>query len=309
MALFSTRAKPASQSASQAQSSSVLSNEEFKRRAKNRLIGSFVLVVLAVIGFTWLLDSQPRPAVNDVPVVIPSRENSPAWPEPVASGSAAASSVALASNTSVTASAANTASMPSSIATNANKTSSAPNLNSMANLPASSSATSNLASQNPKPSASNAVLASSKPNASNTASKPATANKPASASKFAEAATVALNAKEKEKQQEQEQARKKEELFTSAAKLPAKDKEKANADVVANGQFVIQVGAYADANKAKEIKAKLEGVGLTAFTQNVKSGGVSLIRVRVGPYASKVAAEQHVGKIKALNLSAIVTSK
>ena len=315
MALFSTRAKPASQSASQAQSSTVLSNEEFKRRAKNRLIGSFVLVVLAVVGFTWLLDSQPRPAINDVPVVIPSRENSPAWPDSVAAGSVATASVALASSSSMTASAANTASLPSSVAANANKVSSAPNLNSMANLPASSAnpTLSQLASQNAKPSASNAVLIASKPNASNTASKPAaatktaSASKPASSSKFAEAATVALNAKEKEKQQEQELARKKEELFTSAAKLPNKDKT--NSDVVANGQFVIQVGAYADANKAKEIKSKLEGVGLTAFTQNVKNGGVNLIRVRVGPYASKAAAEQHVGKIKALSLSAIVTSK
>lgn len=300
MALFSTRAKPASQSASQAQSSTVLSNEEFKRRAKNRLIGSFVLVVFGVVGFTWLLDSQPRPAINDVPVVIPSRENAQAWPDSVASASLAASSAVLASNSSVTSSAANTASLPSNIAANAIKTSSAPNLNSMANLPASSSAPSNFASQNTKSSASSAVIASS---------KPATASKPASASKFAEAATLALNAKEKEKQLEQEQARKKEELFTNAAKLPSKDKANANADVVANGQFVIQVGAYADATKAKEIKAKLEGIGLAAFTQNVKSGGVSLIRVRVGPYASKAAAEQNVGKVKALNLSAIVTNK
>lgn len=304
MALFSTRAKPASQSASQAQSSTVLSNEEFKRRAKNRLIGSFVLVVLAVVGFTWLLDSQPRPAINDVPVVIPSRENSPAWPDSVATGSVATASVALASNSSITASVANTASLPSSVAANANKVSSAPNLNSMANLPASSSTANQLASQNAKPLASNASNTASKPVA---ATKPASASKPASSSKFAEAATVALNAKEKEKQQEQELARKKEELFTSAAKLPNKDKT--NSDVVSNGQFVIQVGAYADANKAKEIKSKLEGVGLTAFTQNVKNGGVNLIRVRVGPYASKAAAEQHVGKIKALSLSAIVTSK
>ena len=79
MALFSTRAKSASKPSSQAQSSTVLSNEEFKRRAKNRLIGSFVLVVFAVLGFTWLLDSQPRPAINDVPVIIPSLENSPNW--------------------------------------------------------------------------------------------------------------------------------------------------------------------------------------------------------------------------------------
>jgi DedD protein len=295
MALFSTRAKPASQSASNAQSSTVLSNEEFKRRAKNRLIGSFVLVVLAVIGFTWLLDSQPRPAINDVPVIIPSRENAPAWSEPVVTGSAVAGA---ASNASA---AVGTASLPNNTATHATRASSVPHLNSMANLPASSSVANQLASSNSKPSASTAVVAASKPTAANTAGKTA------SSSKFAEAAAVALTAKEKEKKQEQELARKKEELFTNAAKLPNKDKT--NTEAAANGQFVIQVGAYADANKAKEIKSKLEAVGLSAYTQNVKNGGVSLIRVRVGPYASKAAAEQHVGKIKALNLSAIVTNK
>ena len=114
---------------------------------------------------------------------------------------------------------------------------------------------------------------------------------------------------DKQKQQEQDNARKKEDLFVSAAKLPNTSEPNPDTAAASSGQFIIQVGAYADVNKAKEIKSKLEAAGLTAFTQNVKSNGVDLIRVRVGPFASKNAAEQNTAKVKALGLSAIVSSK
>lgn len=300
MALFSTRAKAASKSSSQAQSSTVLSNEEFKRRAKNRLIGSFVLVVFAVLGFTWLLDSQPRPAINDVPVIIPSLENSPNWSSITASDTLASNSATVhtapasahlsstASNVEASPSVSNTSSSPSP----------SPSLNSLANLPVVA--------------VSNGVSSASKPSIAASSVKPA---KTASESKFAQAASMALSAQEKDKlqdkqkQQEQDNARKKEDLFVSAAKLPNTSKPNPDTAAASSGQFIIQVGAYADVNKAKEIKSKLEAAGLTAFTQNVKSNGVDLIRVRVGPFASKNAAEQNTAKVKALGLSAIVSSK
>lgn len=304
MALFSTRAKAASKSSSQAQSSTVLSNEEFKRRAKNRLIGSFVLVVFAVLGFTWLLDSQPRPAINDVPVIIPSLENSPNWSSITASDTLASNSATVhtapasahlsstASNVEASPSVSNTSSSPSP----------SPSLNSLANLPVVA--------------VSNGVSSASKPSIAASSVKPA---KTASESKFAQAASMALTAQEKDKQkdklqdkqkqQEQDNARKKEDLFVSAAKLPNTSKPNPDTAAASSGQFIIQVGAYADVNKAKEIKSKLEAAGLTAFTQNLKSNGVDLIRVRVGPFASKNAAEQNTAKVKALGLSAIVSSK
>lgn len=280
MALFSTRAQSASSSSSN-KSATVLTNEEFKRRAKNRLIGSFVLVVLGVLGFTWLLDTQPRTAVNDVPVVIPPKDNAGAWKEPVAPQSP------------VTSAATSTSSKPGSASIASLKPSSSPDLSSISNLPASSSATSK-------------VVASAEANktAENAA---ATKTASSSGSKFAQAANTALSAKEKEKRQEQEALRKKEELFSNAAKLASNTKPtSAN---VETGQFVIQVGAYADANKAREIKAQLVSAGLKAYTQNVNSAGASLVRVRVGPYSSKAAAEKNVNQIKALNLSAIVTNQ
>jgi DedD protein len=47
-----------------------------RRRARHRLIGASVLVVLGVIGFPVLFDTQPRPVSVDIAVDIPDRANS-----------------------------------------------------------------------------------------------------------------------------------------------------------------------------------------------------------------------------------------
>jgi DedD protein len=44
-----------------------------RRRARHRLIGASVLVVLGVIGFPLLFDTQPRPVAVDIAVDIPDR--------------------------------------------------------------------------------------------------------------------------------------------------------------------------------------------------------------------------------------------
>ena len=47
--------------------------EEMRRRAKYRLIGSAVLVLIGVLGFPLLFDKQPRPISVDMPIDIPDR--------------------------------------------------------------------------------------------------------------------------------------------------------------------------------------------------------------------------------------------
>jgi len=48
--------------------------EVVRRRARHRLIGAVVLVLVAVIGFPLLFDAQPRPVSVDTPIVIPERQ-------------------------------------------------------------------------------------------------------------------------------------------------------------------------------------------------------------------------------------------
>jgi len=55
-----------------------LTIESLRRRARHRLIGASVLVLVAVIGFPLLFDAQPRPLPVDLPIDIPSRQAPPA---------------------------------------------------------------------------------------------------------------------------------------------------------------------------------------------------------------------------------------
>lgn len=48
-----------------------------RRRARHRLIGASVLVLLGVLGFPLLFDTQPRPISVDIPIEIPAK-NTPA---------------------------------------------------------------------------------------------------------------------------------------------------------------------------------------------------------------------------------------
>ena len=66
--------------------------EVMRRRARHRLIGAAVLVLIGVIGFPMLFDTQPRPIPVDIPIEIPDRNKVAPLvvPAPVAEAPAAA---------------------------------------------------------------------------------------------------------------------------------------------------------------------------------------------------------------------------
>lgn len=69
--------------------------EAIRKRAKHRLIGASILVLLAVIGFPVLFDSQPRPMPVDVTIEIPDKNTVAPLPKknPVKEAGAGASGV------------------------------------------------------------------------------------------------------------------------------------------------------------------------------------------------------------------------
>jgi DedD protein len=69
---------------------------------------------------------------------------------------------------------------------------------------------------------------------------------------------------------------------------------------------VVQVGAYAELAKAREVRAKLESAGFKTYTQEVETKDGKRIRVRVGPFPSKEEAEKTAEKIRKLNLQTSV---
>ncbi len=86
------------------------------------------------------------------------------------------------------------------------------------------------------------------------------------------------------------------------AKPVTKAESQAQAKTPATGGFVIQVAALSDAAKAKELQARISGGGLKAYTEVVQTAKGPVTRVRVGPYASREAAEKARPQLQKLQL-------
>ena len=56
--------------------------EAMRKRARHRLIGAGVLVLIGVVGFPLLFDTQPRPIAVDIPIEIPDRNKVKPLPVP-----------------------------------------------------------------------------------------------------------------------------------------------------------------------------------------------------------------------------------
>jgi DedD protein len=91
MAFFKFRKGGEDHAASAAPAESV---EVLRKRARHRLIGTIVLVLVAVIGFPLLVDKQPRPVEFNIPIVIPDKNKVKPLPPPVATAIATPAPVA-----------------------------------------------------------------------------------------------------------------------------------------------------------------------------------------------------------------------
>lgn len=67
--------------------------------------------------------------------------------------------------------------------------------------------------------------------------------------------------------------------------------------------FIIQAGAFSNANTAQELQQKLSKMGLQAYTEKVDD----ITRVRAGPYASRAEADQVMQKLVAQGLKPVIS--
>ncbi len=279
--------------------------EALRRRARHRLLGAAVLVLLGVIGFPLLFDTQPRPISVDIPIEIPDRTKakplalptpptttttSAAKPDPKtdAKPDSKADAKAEAKADAAAASAANAAApVGDGIITEAADGSEIPPSKQAGAEPKS----------DPAPDGKPAVVAAPKPEAKKPETKPdtkdtKTAVKPAPKADDGDRARALLEGKSV--------------AVASAAAAASSPSSSAAGDD--NGRFVIQVGAFADADKAKEVRQKLEKAGLKTFTNVAKTADGERTRVRVGPFSSRAEADRAAGKVKGLSLPASVLS-
>jgi DedD protein len=263
----------ASNSAADANPDSV---QEARTRARRRLIGASVLVVIGVIGFPLVFETQPRPIPVDIPIEIPRKDAAPPLVMPPASRPARTAAATPAEPTPAPVAASAPAEIVETQADAGREVMVAPN------KPAASSATA------AKPTAS-AATAAAKPAA--VASKPAVAAakpepKPAEAKPDAKPAKPADDGKR------------------AQALLEGKpsDKDAAKKD----GRFVVQVGSFTENTAAHEMRLKVEKLGLKTYAQVADTSQGHRIRVRVGPFASRDEAEKVQAKIKAAGEQAVV---
>ncbi|MDZ7920800.1 SPOR domain-containing protein [Rhodoferax sp.] len=241
--------------------------EVMRKRARHRLIGAAVLVLLGVIGFPLLFDSQPRPIAVDIPIEIPDKAKvAPLGAPQVAASSAAPSQVSGGIIVGDT---------PTPVASAPAKPASKPEAK-----PAPKPET---IITEPKPAPKPEPKPASKPEPKPEAKPAAPADKPADKAAEAAKAQALLDGKP-----------------TAAAK-PADKKPDAS-----TGRFVVQVGAYVEAAKLREARQKVEKAGFKTYTQVVGAKDAQRTRVRIGPFASKAEAEKAVDKLKKLNLPAAI---
>jgi DedD protein len=197
--------------------------EALRRRARQRLMGAAVLVVLAVVGFPLLFDTQPRPISVDIPIDIPDKNK-------VAPGAVPPALVKVPTEADAKA-----AELPPTVGLGPKEEVVAP-----------------------APAVKDGV--------------------PAVTPGAAPAAAAAAAAQGKE--------------APAVAKDPA------------TPRYVVQVGAYAEDAKVREVRAKLEKAGLKTYTQQADTKEGKRTRVRMGPYTDKAEAEKALAKAKGLQLQA-----
>lgn len=244
-------------------SSQAESIEVMRRRARHRLIGAAVLVLVGVVGFPLLFDTQPRPIPVDIPIEIPDRNKVAPLvvPAPVAQAPAVQPAASAAQRPAP----GSTASPAGSGITDGEELL-------QGGRPAAS---------RPSPTVATAPAAAPKPEVKQEQRPPA----PAAPEPRPVRPDDAVRAR---------------------ALLEGRTAEVPPAATAQEGRFIVQVGAFAEADKAREARTKVERAGLKTYTQVVDTKEGKRTRVRVGPFNSRAEADKAAARIKALDLSASV---
>lgn len=233
-------------------------------RARRRLIGAAALLVIGVIGFPLLFETQPRPIPVGIAIDIPKKDGAPALSLPPPRVASAATAGARMASGVVGERAAEPV---------RERTAAAP----------------------PREPAAGADSARKEAPASSEASVADKLAKPEVRGDAARAKAL-LEGKDP----------------TGATGAPvavvaaAQGKPAVAADADPAGRFVVQVGAYGEASSVRDMRQRVDKLGLKSYTQVVEVDGAKRTRVRVGPFAAREEAEKAAGALKAAGLPAKV---
>ena len=266
--------------------------EAMRRRARHRLIGAAVLVALGVVGFPLLFDTQPRPIAVDIPIEIPDRNKTAPVVVPAPAPAPAAAQAPSAA--------------PASAAV-ARQSAPAPQPAVGRTAPGQGSAGNGLSEGEEIIAGPNKPALVPKPPVVAAVPKPEPAPKPEHKPepRPVAAATPAPAPAAPARSSGTDEAARARALLEGRTTAPAVAASAAPASAE-DARFIVQVGAFADADKAREARTKVERAGLKTFVQVVDTKDGKRTRVRVGPYNNRADADKAAGKIRSLELSASV---
>lgn len=277
--------------------------EAMRRRARHRLIGAAVLVLIGVVGFPLLFDTQPRPIPVNIPIEIPDQANSA--PEVVPSTQVASQTAAPSGRVAANASLDDGEEVLAPSARTATPVTAAIAPAAGAAVTAAAVGTAAAVASQAKPEPKPDVKPQPKPEVKPERKPEPKPEKPKAEVK-PEVKPEAKKPEAKPEPKHKPEAPKVDEAARARALLegrstsePAAPKEAA----ASNERFIVQIGAFAEVGKANEIKVKL---GAGAFTQTVDTKDGKRTRVRMGPFKSREEAEKAAARAKALGLPASV---
>ncbi len=243
-----------------------------KTRARRRLIGAIALALAAIVFVPMLFDRTPVAPADDIAVQIPDRDTPFEGRRGVPRDSTDASKGPLRPSSAV----------PAPSPTNASTEVGAP-----AGTPVDAS----------KPAVSKET-ASEKP-AEKTSEKSAEKSMPKAVEKSAEKASEKGTGTSTTTQADDPRA---------LAALEGKPVTHAATEAASGKGFAVQIAAYSVADKARNMRDRLTENGLKAYIEPLSTPQGTRTRVRLGPFASREAAERAREKLKTMKLDgAIVT--
>lgn len=249
-----------------------------RTQARRRLIGAAVLVMVAVLVLPWVFDSKPRPLPVNIPIEVPRRDLTVALPEPPPA--------------------------------RRDDPAAAPPVQAVEAAPAASAA--------PLPPAAPVAPVAPTPPPADTppAPKADTARPPDVSKKVEDHKSKVPPVEVPVKVPPKPEPKPAKASAPDVPTKPAAEAERARAALEGRApapapaptatRFIVQVGAFEQADGAKEARQRVAKAGLQAHETTVQTAEGKRIRVRVGPFPSREAADAAAAKLRAAGIAGAV---
>ena len=247
---------------------------QLKKRARRRLVGAVAFASVVAVVLPMVMDHEPRQSVQEVEIRIPGQDEKPLAPKfavtPVEKPVPKTPEPAAESNPSVVTEAAVPAAKPTARVLEVAK-----------DKPVEKTPEKPAEKSPEKPQQKPAEKPAAKPEkaAEKPVEKPVAKESTADAKRAAAILAGAGAASE-------------------AAPAPAKA-----------GEFVILIGAFANEDNVRNLKAKLAEKNIKTYSEPLPTPGGTKTRVRAGPFPSREAAEKALEKMKQVGVSGVISGK